>query len=88
MSIAMEVVGWIGASLILAAYVLISAGRIGGRSNAYQIMNICGSAGVLLNSGYNGAIPSAALNLVWLGIGTVVLLRRRPEIHSTTTNIE
>jgi hypothetical protein len=30
-----------------------------------------------VNSGWNGALPSAALNVVWLGIGGYALLKRR-----------
>ena len=75
-----EIVGWIAAVLILAAYVLLSLGRIEARSVAYQGMNIAGAAGFIVNSGYNGAIPSAALNVIWMGIGLFALsriLRRR-----------
>ena len=78
MAWAIEAVGWVGAGLILGAYILLSLGRIGGRSQAYQLINVVGSAGVLLNSAYNGALPSAALNLIWLGMGAYVLLRGRP----------
>jgi hypothetical protein len=38
-------------------------------------MNIVGAAGFVVNSGIRGAIPSAALNVVWLLIGAVTLWR-------------
>jgi hypothetical protein len=72
-----EIVGWTGALLILAAYALLSLGKLHGRSAVYQWMNVVGSAGFVVNSGWNGAYPSAALNVVWMGIGAYVLLRRR-----------
>ncbi len=72
-----EIVGWAGAVLILAAYALLSLGKLHGRSALYQWMNVVGSAGFVVNSGWNGAYPSAALNVVWMGIGAYVLLRRR-----------
>ena len=71
----MEVVGWIGALLILAAYGLLSAGKLDARSPAYQWLNVIGAIGFILNSGWNGAWPSAALNVVWVGIGLVALVR-------------
>ena len=71
----MEVVGWIGALLILAAYGLLSAGKLDARSPAYQWLNVVGAIGFILNSGWNGAWPSAALNVVWVGIGLVALVR-------------
>ena len=76
-----EIIGWAAALLILVAYVLLSLGRIEARSVVYQGMNIVGAAGFIVNSGYNGAIPSAVLNIVWMGIGLFALtriLRRRP----------
>jgi hypothetical protein len=71
--ILIETVGWIGALLILASYLLLSTGRLQGRSRTYQWMNIVGAAGFVLNSGWNGAIPSAALNVIWMGIGAYTL---------------
>jgi len=75
-----EVIGWAAAILILASYVLLSLGRIEAQSIAYQGMNIVGAAGFIVNSGFNGAIPSAVLNIVWMGIGLFTLSRimRRP----------
>ena len=70
-----EALGWLAALLILIAYGLISAGKIVARSLTYQLLNIFGAAGFIVNSGWNGAIPSAALNVVWMGIGIFTLLR-------------
>jgi hypothetical protein len=77
MKLFVEVVGWIGATLIIAAYALLSAGKLKGDSPAYHLMNIFGAIGFVVNSGWNGALPSAALNVVWLGIGGYALLKRR-----------
>ena len=71
----MEVVGWVGALLILAAYGLLSAGKLDAKSPVYQWLNVVGAVGFILNSGWNGAWPSAALNVVWVGIGAVALVR-------------
>jgi hypothetical protein len=75
--IIIETIGWGGTALILAAYVLLSMGRIDGRSRAYQWMNVVGAACFILNSGYNGAIPSATLNVAWAAIGLHTLWRVR-----------
>lgn len=83
MRLAIEVIGWIGATLILSAYALLSAGRLQGNSRTYHLMNIFGAIGFVVNSGWNGAYPSAGLNIVWIGIGAYALLqRRRPQIKS------
>ena len=70
-----ETVGWLGAALILLAYGLLTAGKLQAQSYAYQGMNVVGAAGFIVNSGWNGAIPSAALNVVWAGIGLFAMTR-------------
>ena len=71
----MEVVGWAGASLILLAYLLLSAGRLTGQSLIYQGMNVVGAAGFIVNGWWHGALPSAVLNIIWMLIGGIALLR-------------
>ena len=66
-----EIVGWGGAVLILLAYLLLSAGRLTGQSLAYQLMNVLGAAGFIINGWWHRAIPSATLNVIWLLIGAI-----------------
>lgn len=73
--VVIEVIGWSGAVIILVSYLLLSANKLSGQSRAYQWMNVVGAACFVVNSGWNGAIPSAALNVVWAGIGIVTLTR-------------
>ena len=78
--IAVEVAGWAGAALILLAYLLLSAGRLTGQSLVYQGMNVIGAAGFVINGWWHGAVPSAALNVLWLLIGAFAswrILRKR-----------
>ena len=70
----MEIVGWTGAVLILLAYLLVSMGRLSGRAVAYQVMNVAGAAGFIVNGWWHGALPSAVLNVIWMMIGAVALL--------------
>lgn len=72
-----EIVGWAGALMILVAYLLLTAGRLAARSIAYQALNLVGALAFVLNSGWNGAIPSATLNVVWAGIALFALVRIR-----------
>ena len=73
LQIAIEVIGWLAAALILASYVLLSLGRIEPRGYLYQWMNVIGASGFVLNSGYNGALPSAGLNVIWAAMGVFTL---------------
>ena len=77
MKVAVEVIGWIGAALILGAYAVLSTGRLRAESLTYQLMNILGAAGFVVNSGWNGALPSDAMNVIWMGIGVYALRQRR-----------
>lgn len=73
-----DVAGWSGAAALLAAYALVSSGRLTGRSAGFQALNLCGAAGLLLNGTWHGAWPSAALNAVWLVVGVAALRARAP----------
>jgi hypothetical protein len=73
--VAVEVAGWAGAALILLAYLLLSAGRLGGQSLSYQLMNVVGAAGFVVNGWWHRALPSASLNVLWLMIGLFASIR-------------
>jgi hypothetical protein len=75
MAILFEIVGWVGAALLLAAYILLSLGRLRGASFVYQMMNLVGAAGLAANGFWNGAFPSVALNVIWMAMGIVALVR-------------
>nr|WP_295372735.1 hypothetical protein [uncultured Sphingosinicella sp.] len=81
-----EIAGWVGALLILGAYALLTAERVTSRSALYQGMNVVGAAGFIINGWWHGAIPSAALNVIWMLIGVVALWRilRRGSSTSAT----
>ena len=65
MKISIDVMGWIGALLILTAYALISFGKVKGNSVKYQLLNIFGSIFLVINTYYYGAIPSTLVNIIW-----------------------
>ena len=80
-----EVAGWIGALLILGGYALLTAGRLTGNSLAYQVMNVAGAAGFIVNGWWHGAIPSTALNVIWLLIGAYASWRILSRRASSTS---
>jgi hypothetical protein len=83
--LAVEVVGWAGAGLILLAYLLLSAGKLTGQSLSYQAMNVVGAAGFVINGWWHGALPSAVLNILWLGIGVFASWRILKKKGSSTS---
>jgi hypothetical protein len=70
-----SIAGWVGAALILVAYALLSTGKLRAGSPVYQGLNLVGAAGFVINSGWHGAVPSAALNVVWMGLSCYALWR-------------
>jgi len=82
--IAVEAAGWGGAVLILLAYLLLSAGKMNGQSRVYQAMNVLGAAGFALNGWWHGALPSAVLNVLWMGIGIIALWKITQRAGSST----
>jgi hypothetical protein len=83
--IAVELAGWAGALLILLAYQFLSAGKVTGQSLVYQGMNIVGASGFVINGWWHRAIPSAALNVLWLLIGGVATWRILKKRGSSTS---
>jgi hypothetical protein len=74
-SMLVDFAGWVGAVLILAGYGLLTAGKLTSRDAAYQWMNVVGAVGFIVNSAWHAAWPSAILNVIWVGIGVVALVR-------------
>jgi hypothetical protein len=80
------IIGWTGTILLLAAYALLTARRLSAGGWVYQTINLIGGLALMFNTAYYSAWPSAALNLVWFGIGLVGLIhsRRRRAAPSMT----
>ena len=76
MDLLITAIGWLGAGLLLLAYGLVSAGRLRTETASFQVLNLVGAAALVVNSAYHGALPSAVLNLAWIGIGLVAMTRR------------
>lgn len=76
LKITIEVVGWVAAVMMLSAYLLLTAGRVSARSRLYHWLNALSGAGFIINSGWNGAYPSACINLIWMMIGLYGLFGR------------
>lgn len=70
-----DVVGWVGAAALLGAYALVSSGRLDGQGVGFQVLNLVGAVGLLVNGAHHGAWPSVGLNSVWFVVGLLALLR-------------
>ena len=73
--ILIDVIGWLGAALVLLAYALLSVRWMDGNSFSYQALNVTGAVMLVVNSYYLGAYPSVGVNAAWVGIALLTLLR-------------
>lgn len=70
-----EIVGWYGAVVILIAYGLVSFSLITPTSIGYQLLNLTGGVGIVINSFRHRAYPSGILNIIWSIIAVVAILK-------------
>jgi hypothetical protein len=68
-----DVLGWVGAVLLLGAYGLVSMKKLAGDSVPYQLLNLGGGLLLIVNTLYYGAYPSSGVNLVWCLIAILAL---------------
>lgn len=70
---ALEMLGLYGAVAILGGYFLVSFSIISSQGLLYQILNLTGAVGILLDSRYHRAVPSEILNGVWALVALLAL---------------
>lgn len=71
---AAELAGYVGGVLILAAYGLVSLGRLPARSYTNHALNVVGAAALGVNAFAHNATPNVALEVAWAGIGLVTII--------------
>jgi hypothetical protein len=70
-----EIAGWYGAVAILLAYGLVSFSLVASASLGYQLLNLTGALGLVVNSLFKKDYPPVALNAVWMLIAVIALLQ-------------
>ena len=71
-----NILGWTGSVLYLAAYALVSLKKTEGDSLLYQGMNIVAGFLLVIYSYVLGAYATTGLNAVWAAIGIFTLGRK------------
>lgn len=66
--------GWVGVVTVFGAYLLISFGVIASRSLAYQLLNLFGSLGILIEAFSKKDYQPAILNLIWALAAVVFII--------------
>lgn len=70
-----DIIGWIGSFLVVGAYALNSYQVIKPTSAIYQWMNLLGGIFLTVNTVYYTAYPSTFINLVWIVVAVIALIR-------------
>jgi hypothetical protein len=69
-----EIGGWIGSILYVIAYLLLALKKLDANNPLYHLLNILGAVGLIINAFHWGDLPSVAVNIVWMIIGSFALL--------------
>ena len=76
-SLLVEIIGWTGSVLVVAAYFLNMRGTLHANSPTYKWFNVVGSACLIVLTLHHNAIPSAVVNIIWAVIGLAAIVRPR-----------
>lgn len=77
-----DIIGWLGAASILLAYFLVSREKLPPTSRGFQLLNLFGAVGIVINSLHHRAYPSAGLNVAW----TLIALYGLMKVFKKTTD--
>lgn len=67
--------GWYGVLAILFAYLLVSFSIIGVKSITYQLLNLSGSLGIIVEALPKKDAQPAVLNAIWSIIAFIAIIR-------------
>ena len=71
-----DLIGWVGISLILLAYLFITTHHLDRTSRLYHLLNLGGSALLIFDAYTRGATAFLVLNIAWAFIALIALTRR------------
>jgi len=72
-----EIIGWIGAILIVGAYYFNINGKLKSTSPGYIICNLIGGVFFIINTFAHKAYPSVLVNVVWVIIALAAILKKK-----------
>ena len=67
----MDIVGYLGGALQLAAVTAVSRGALSNTSAVYHGISLVGSTGLLLTAFYHEAMAPVLVNVIWMGMNTI-----------------
>lgn len=70
-----EIIGWYGTIAIVSAYALLSFGVLVSDNIVYQLLNATGAIGIVYISLKKKAYQPGVLNIIWMIIAIVAIIR-------------
>ena len=71
-----EIIGWIGAVLIVGAYFFNITGQLKSSSMVYIISNLLGGIFFTINTFVHQAYPSMIVNIIWVVIAIGAIIKK------------
>jgi hypothetical protein len=71
-----EIIGWIGAVLIVGSYFLNINGKVKSSSSMYLFSNLIGGIFFIVNTFVHHAFPSMIVNIIWVIIAMAALFKK------------
>ena len=78
-AIIIEIIGYIAFALVLGTYYLNMSHKLSATSPLYIWGNLIGGFFFIINTYYHRAFPSMILNIVWMLIALISLLKAKRE---------
>jgi hypothetical protein len=79
MNLIIQIVGWLGALLLLSAFYINVYLNVSATSNKYLILNFTGSLLLTVNALDNKAYPFVLVNVTWMVFSFYKLSRRQKQ---------
>ena len=70
-----EICGWYGMVALILAYALVSFNIIMANGIIFQLLNLTGSVGLMIDATARKVIQLALLNVFWALIGIITIIR-------------
>ncbi len=72
-----DILNSIGVVFILAAFLLLTAKRVGPHSLLYNVLNLIGSGMAAVGSFMMNSVPFTVLNVAWVGVAIYALTKKK-----------
>ncbi len=76
MNYLIEIMGWVGAVLIVGAYFFNINGKLKSTSTIYILSNLLGGIFFTINTYIHQAFPSMIVNIIWVIIAIAALFKK------------